>query len=812
MIAVKALRPQDNRTLSTEEIYRQPDAEPQRSRLPGVLALAVTAIALYIKSLFPSHATSVPAEAGQPEEEATGAPAAARKLAEAEPDEAPAPEDETGSIGNKQAPADAGPQRAIGSGSPFQAVPGLPDFLGIDSPAIDYDQLPLPRFRPAEFEQGVGRQSNDNGRAVAFGSGGSEGGGGGSATGEAEQLARIEAPLAGLPSIIAPFNPVVVLPPDGGGDEEEDGEDEGPQEPGPGEPRQNRAPRVAGPVWLHDLAGCQTLLLTVAALLAGASDADADTLSVTDLRVTGGELTRVAEGWLFTPTQGQYGPVTLRYEISDGTVSVAQTAHFAVVEFTEITGTAADDMLVGTECRDVVEGLQGDDMIDARGGADIIRAGAGHDIVVAGAGDDLIQAGEGNDIVFGGAGNDRIFGGAGDDRLFGDAGDDELYGEAGDDLLVGGEGNDHLSGGEGRDTLHGGDGHDSLLGGAGDDVLHGDAGDDTLDGGDGADLIKAGEGTDIALGGAGADRIFGEAGNDTLRGGEGDDCLVGGAGDDVLQGEAGADVLRGGAGSDVLDGGAGHDHVMGGAEADHVIATADASADCYDGGSGRDTLDFSGTRQGVTVDLDAGRAAGTEIGEDMIRSFEAFIGGEGDDCFLIGETAVTLTGGKGNDVFRFLMGADESDHDDDHEDDGREDDAQDAGHDDDGDEADAAEDASHQGSGDDEDEDGESGGEDARELIHEILDLEVGDRIVVKQYSLRKQDDADEDQADDAAAEDDDGFARIYGEDAGDSRPFRFRIEKIDDEDRTFVDVYVDSEEVKDFSIEIYGNHKLYYC
>ncbi len=665
MIAVKALRSEQSRPLSAEEIYRQPEPEAARSRLPAVLALAVTAIALYIKSLFPSQATTVPTDA-KPEPEPQDAPVTARNQGEPEADQEAAPEDQTGSLGNKPAPADPGLSRAIGSGSPFQAVPGLGDFLGIDSPAIDYDQLPLPRFRAAEFEQGVGRQSNDNGSVIAFGSGGGGGGSGSSSlTGVAEQLARIENPLANLPAITAPFNPVIVLPPVAEEDEEEPGDTEG----GPGgetpvDPRQNRAPRLSGPVYLHDLTGCQTLLLTLAALLAGASDADADMLTVTNLRASGGTLTKVADGWLFTPTQGQFGPVTLSYDVSDGTVSVPQTAQFTVVEFTEITGTAAADMLLGTECRDVIDSGDGDDRIDARGGADLIRAGSGNDIIVAGAGDDVIYAGAGHDLVFGGAGNDTIYGGAGNDRLFGDEGDDVIFGEEGDDLLVGGAGNDTLDGGDGDDTLHGGEGNDILLGGAGNDTLHGEAGNDILDGGDGADLIKAGEGDDIAFGGAGADIIHGEAGNDTLRGGEGDDCLIGGAGNDILQGEAGNDTLKGGSGNDVLDGGAGSDHVRAGSGDDHVIASTDATADFYDGGSGSDTLDFSGTRAGVTVDLKKGKASGVETGEDTFRSFEAVIGGEGDDCFLIGEAAVTLTGGKGNDIFRFLFerkDADEAD-------------------------------------------------------------------------------------------------------------------------------------------------------
>ena len=44
-----------------------------------------------------------------------------------------------------------------------------------------------------------------------------------------------------------------------------------------------------------------------------------------------------------------------------------------------------------------------------------------------------------------------------------------------------------------------------------------------------------------------------------------------------------------------------------------------------------------------------------------------------------------------------------------------------------------------------------------------------------------------------------------------DDRPFRFRIEKVGEDERTYVDVYVEQQEAKDFSIEIYGSHKLYY-
>ena len=99
---------------------------------------------------------------------------------------------------------------------------------------------------------------------------------------------------------------------------------------------------------------------------------------------------------------------------------------------------------------------------------------------------------------------------------------------------------------------------------------------------------------------------------------------------------------------------------------------------------------------------------------------------------------------------------------------------------------------------------------DDRDLIHRILDLQAGDRIVVKQYQIRKHDDDDDD--DGGSGSDDDAFDRTYGDDGDDSgRPFRFRIEKIGDDDRTFVDVFLEQNDEKDYSIEIQGSHRLYY-
>ena len=77
------------------------------------------------------------------------------------------------------------------------------------------------------------------------------------------------------------------------------------------------------------------------------------------------------------------------------------------------------------------------------------------------------------------------------------------------------------------------------------------------------------------------------------------------------------------------------------------MAAADAADDTYDGGAGRDTLDYSAATESVTVDLGAGTAEGSETGHDVIAGFEKVIGGSGDDRISAGSTSVAMSGGAG---------------------------------------------------------------------------------------------------------------------------------------------------------------------
>ena len=209
----------------------------------------------------------------------------------------------------------------------------------------------------------------------------------------------------------------------------------------------------------------------------------------------------------------------------------------------------------------------------------------------------------------------------------------------------------------GDDTLTGDAGANTLTGGAGDDTLEGGAGDDTLDGGTGTDTASyAGAGAGVTADLAMAANNTGEAAGDAYAGIEN---LTGSAFADTLTGDAGANTLTGGAGDDTLQGGAGDDTVFAGAGDDTIIAGEGPGNDAYRGDGGTDTITFTSTLAGVTADLAAGTATGSEIGSDTLDGIENAIGGAGDDTLTGDAGANTLTGGAGDDTLTGGLGNDE---------------------------------------------------------------------------------------------------------------------------------------------------------
>lgn len=571
-------------------------------------------------------------------------------------------------------------------------------------------------------------------------------------------------------------------------DDDDDGDDDDDDE---GVSPINGAPRVNGTLVLMDVSGCAAVLIGLSDLLLGASDPEGTPLTVTDIAVTSGTMTSTADGWLYDWTE--LGPVTVTYQISDGQLSVAQTAHFSVIKAPPIIGTADEDILLGTNCGDIIYGLSGDDLIEARAGADTVDGGSGNDNIAAGTGDDIIFAGIGDDIVVGGAGHDQIHGGRGNDRilgdegrdiLFGDEGDDALNGGVDDDLLFGGNGNDVAAGDEGNDVVDGGDGDDALSGGIGNDTVFGQAGHDTMTGGFGNDILVGGAGQDIVEGGEGEDTVAGDADQvaDRYDGGEGTDTLdysaivlsmdinlitgnasgqeigqdtvlrfeiiLAGQDDDNIIGSDEAERLEGGAGDDVVADNGGRDSVAGGTGNDTVIAAADSADDHYDGQSGIDTLDYSRAAHGVFIDLESGVATGLDIGSDGVTSFEHVIGSAQQDVFIVDVSATILEGGGGNDTFKFNMPT------------------------------------------------GSSSGD----VIHQILDFMVGDRIEMSRYQIFEE----------IVDNLEDHFEQIYGVDIDeDALPIRVRHEGTDELGQTLIEIDGDNDQKYEMTINLSGHHLL---
>lgn len=363
--------------------------------------------------------------------------------------------------------------------------------------------------------------------------------------------------------------------------------------------------------------------------------------------------------------------------------------------------------------------------------------------------------------IVGTAGDDNLLGTQCADVIDGRGGNDNIDTRGGDDLVFGGEGQDHIVAGAGNDIVYAAGGNDIVFGGAGNDVifggeghdrLFGDQGDDTIYGEAGDDHVAGGEGNDILLAGIGNDVVQGDTGNDSLDGGEGNDDLQGGIGNDVLFAGSGDDVASGGAGNDVILDGEGKDDVRGNDGDDYVIAANDAVSDSYSGDAGEDTIDYSKATLSITVDLRRGNAEGREIGMDLIAGFERIIAGQGDDRIVAGSAPATLTGGDGDDTFEFERS------DDDHQ----------------------------------------------LDVVRRITDFTVGDRIIAARYELRYR------EGDSVSDVIEDVFEDVYLSDDDDhNRPVRFRFEKVDDDERTFVEVHdrPDSEEF--FLIELYGHHNL---
>ncbi|MCX8155585.1 MAG: hypothetical protein N3J91_03895 [Verrucomicrobiae bacterium] len=313
----------------------------------------------------------------------------------------------------------------------------------------------------------------------------------------------------------------------------------------------------------------------------------------------------------------------------------------------------------------------------------------------------------GNLLFTGGPGHDRLEGGMGADYLNGQLGHDLLAGGDGVDIVLGGLGNDQITVGQGDDTLRGDHGRDTVISTrsvAGLTLTPGTLTHERLELGSYVplnvhtmlDVFEVAQlwgdaepnrfqmvnwaQTAFVSGGGGTDSVFVQHDMDmVLKDATPAERLywllvAGFAKDASLSLPNGQTyhlasleqvTLTGGSLANTFDASGysrpvtfvatpGNDTYLGGAAGDTFLFVADAPLGTVTvrGNGGRDTLDFSGTVAGVTVDLAIVGAAQTvngNLGLSLQDDLENVTGGQGDDFLRGNALDNVLLGGPGND-------------------------------------------------------------------------------------------------------------------------------------------------------------------
>ena len=314
-----------------------------------------------------------------------------------------------------------------------------------------------------------------------------------------------------------------------------------------------------------------------------------------------------------------------------------------------------DIVLYGDAGTDTLIGNNYDNRLYGGAGADTLKGGGGEDQLYGQAGNDRMEGGVGNDTYWVDSAGDVIVEGVntnyGEDvaivrfdtslTLTMAANLEDMY------VFYG-------SGGATGYTHYGDEGHD-ITGNTLDNVIYGDYGDNTISGGAGNDMIVGatnswgyGDGVDILNGNDGNDVLYGAYGNDTLNGGAGNDSLYGGHGLDKMTGGSGDDRY-------VVDVGDGAGTVVASTAEDTVTESS---------GGGTDTVAFSRNSSDLDYTLQANvenlHVMGntnntTSVGNTLANTFivdqlvdlDSFDGGTGNDTLDASGSLVYTSGEDG---------------------------------------------------------------------------------------------------------------------------------------------------------------------
>lgn len=312
-----------------------------------------------------------------------------------------------------------------------------------------------------------------------------------------------------------------------------------------------------------------------------------------------------------------------------------------------INGTNGTDTLIGTNEDDVIKGLRGDDVLIGGAGADQLDGGAGFDTAdyswsSAGISIDL-RSGVSQPGTGGDAEGDTL---KNIEKVIGSDYDDTFTTTLGSRTLEGGRGNDTyiVNAGGGKIIEQSG-----WAGGFDDQVLtnltHYKL-DDNIE-----RLTYTGSGKFTGYGNASDNMISGGAGNDVLLGGGGADHLIGGAGWDTASYTDSTegltfDLKYGGSTSGIAIGDTYTDiEAIRGSNHDDLFISG-AAFKALDGADGFDTVDYSMSEQGITLDIRNGTGK-PGIGGDAegvtLKNIEHVIGTIWGDTYVINATGVTIS-------------------------------------------------------------------------------------------------------------------------------------------------------------------------
>ncbi|WP_298681403.1 cadherin-like domain-containing protein, partial [uncultured Magnetospirillum sp.] len=369
---------------------------------------------------------------------------------------------------------------------------------------------------------------------------------------------------------------------------------------------------TTGTVDLGDGLEDQSVIISKADLLEGASDIDGDTLSVSGITADHGTIVDNGDGTItFTPDPDYFGEVNFSYTISDG--QGGTTTGTATLDLADVSDNIGP--VAGDDSRTDVTAQSADLSVDVGATTSVSETTTTTTTVVGSAGVDIADIADMADPTTGTATanyynvNSSLGGSSGADNVVvtNDVNASINLGGGNDELSVGDEVNSTVNLGSGTNALDVGDDiNASVIGGSGNDTVR--VGDDLNSGG-----LYLGDGDNrVQIGGNTSASISTGSGDDTIR----------------IGGEVDASISTG----------AGNDHVQVGSDVNSAI----------DMGDGNDKLSI-GDDVSASINLGAGDDQ-LKIADDVWASINA---GDGNDKVEIGgDITATVSMGNGNDYLK----------------------------------------------------------------------------------------------------------------------------------------------------------------